>query len=71
MGYGIGNAVAEGFKKVVSEKKVLYTGDQSDAEFLRKMKMDLGDGSDGFQFDVVVDDGSHVPWWGLYKLNQV
>jgi hypothetical protein len=21
-------------------------------------------GGDGFQFDVIVDDGSHVPWWG-------
>ena len=33
---------AKGFKKQVSDKCVLYTGDQSDGHFLRKMKADLG-----------------------------
>ena len=39
----------------------LYTGDQSDTKFLQRMKADL----DHKLFDIIVDDGSHVPWHQL------
>ena len=66
LGYGIGGAVAKEFKKVVSERKVLYTGDQSDAEFLKKMMADVGK-----QFDIIVDDGSHVPWHQIFTFETI
>jgi|AntAceMinimDraft_1070359.scaffolds.fasta_scaffold22263_2 hypothetical protein len=68
LGYGIGSAVATGFKKVVSNKAILYTGDQSDVEFLRKMKEDLGEAE---RFDVIIDDGSHVPWHQIFTLETI
>lgn len=61
LGYGVGDAVAQGFKKELSSKLSLYTGDQSDTQFLQRMKADLSH----VQFDVIVDDGSHVPWHQL------
>ncbi len=61
LGYGIGEAVAQGFKKMLTSKLSIYTGDQSDAKFLQRMKADLGHK----QFDIIVDDGSHVPWHQL------
>jgi hypothetical protein len=68
LGYGIGGAVATGFKTVVSEKQVLYTGDQSDAEVLRKMREDLGEEE---RFDVIIDDGSQVPWHQIFTLETI
>lgn len=62
LGYGIGEAVAQGFKKEITSKLSLYTGDQSDARFLQMMKADLGHEP----FDIIVDDGSHVPWHQLF-----
>lgn len=43
-------------KEIFNEDTVLYRGDQSDKEFLEYVKVDSG-GS----FDVIIDDGSHVP----------
>lgn len=62
LGYGVGDAVAQGFKREITSKLSLYTGDQSDKRFLEQMKADLGHK----QFDVIVDDGSHVPWHQLF-----
>lgn len=61
LGYGVGDAVAQGFKKELTSKLALYTGDQSDTKFLQQMKADL----DHKLFDIIVDDGSHVPWHQL------
>ena len=61
LGYGVGDAVAQGFKKELTSKLTLYTGDQSDTKFLQQMKADL----DHKLFDIIVDDGSHVPWHQL------
>lgn len=67
MGYGLGSAVAKGFKKKVNEKSDLYTGDQADAIFWKKMKEDLGEE----RFDVIIDDGSHVPWHQVFTLETI
>ena len=62
LGYGIGGAVAKGFKNEMTSKLSIYTGDQSDVHFLKQMKVDLNHE----QFDIIVDDGSHVPWHQLF-----
>ena len=62
LGYGVGDAVAKGFKKRLTSKLSIYTGDQSDAHFLEQMRVDLNHE----QFDIIVDDGSHVPWHQLF-----
>ena len=62
LGYGIGDAVAKGFKNELTSKLSIYTGDQSDVDFLKQMKVDLNHE----QFDIIVDDGSHVPWHQLF-----
>jgi len=50
LGYGIGGAVATGFKKVVNKKATLYMGDQSDVKFMRKMEEDLTQGGSKIMF---------------------
>jgi hypothetical protein len=64
VGYGIGSAVEQVFKRHIGPKHVLYTGSQIDADFLRRLKEDLGD----TRFDIVIDDGSHVPWHQIFTL---
>ena len=61
LGYGEGDAVAKGFKKQLTSKLSIYTGDQSDLHFLQQMKADL----DHQKFDIIIDDGSHLPWHQL------
>ena len=55
LGYGVGDAVAKDFKKELTSKLSIYTGDQSDVHFLKQMKVDLNHE----QFDIIIDDGSH------------
>lgn len=62
LGYGVGDAVAKDFKKELTSKLSIYTGDQSDVHFLKQMKVDLNHE----QFDIIIDDGSHVPWHQLF-----
>ena len=62
LGYGLGGAVAKGFKNELTSKLSIYTGDQSDVHFLKQMKVDLNHE----QFDIIIDDGSHVPWHQLF-----
>jgi len=64
IGYGQGSEVKQDFKRQVAEKHFLYTGSQADAKFLDRVKTDLG----GIQFDLIIDDGSHVPWHQIFTL---
>ena len=73
IGYGKGKAVAKratpgDFKSHPSNGSsslfTMYTGDQGDAAFLRQVDADLN----GHKFDVIIDDGSHVPWHQLFTL---
>ena len=61
IGYGQGSAVRRnGFKSIVNQgghALTMYAGDQGDPTFLRAVDADLA----GHRFDVIVDDGSHVP----------
>lgn len=62
IGYGHGANVKQEFKHQMNPKHVLYTGSQSDGDFLKRMVADLGD----TKFDVIIDDGSHVPWHQIF-----
>ena len=64
IGYGFGKAVEDSFKRNLNEKHVLYTGSQADSEFLDKIFDDL----QGKKFDIIIDDGSHVPWHQMFTL---
>lgn len=64
IGYGVGAEVKDTFKRHLNEKHVLYTGSQTDSEFLGKVLEDL----DGEKFDIIIDDGSHVPWHQVFTL---
>lgn len=66
--YGTAGSVkVDGFKSQLSDRTVLYYGDQSDAIFLKQLEQDLK----GQKFDVIVDDGSHVPWHQLFTLERI
>lgn len=67
IGYGTGEAVHDVFKRSLNEKHTLYTGSQSDSAFLDKILEDL----DGLKFDIIVDDGSHVPWHQVFTLEYI
>lgn len=55
--YGIGyKNYQTKYKEVVDDNMTLFMGDQSNVQFLNKMKQDTGG-----NFDIIVDDGSHVP----------
>ena len=64
IGYGPGRAVEGGFKHDHGGGVVTYYGDQSDPVFLSRLIKDLN----GTQFDVIIDDGSHVPWHNIFTL---
>jgi hypothetical protein len=64
IGYGAGTAVHDTFKRDLTDKHVLYTGSQVDSDFLDKILEDLG----GKKFDVIIDDGSHIPWHQIFTL---
>ena len=64
IGYGGGEAVHDTFKRFITSKHVLYTGSQSDSKFLDLVLKDLG----GQKFDVIIDDGSHIPWHQIFTL---
>ncbi|CAL6330602.1 unnamed protein product [Bathycoccus prasinos] len=66
--YGtFGSVKVDEFKSQLSDRTVLYHGDQSDANFLKQLEKDLK----GQKFDVIVDDGSHVPWHQLFTLERI
>jgi len=67
IGFGDGKAVQDTFKRHLNDKHVLYTGSQSDSEFLDKVFEDL----DGKKFDIIIDDGSHVPWHQVFTLEYI
>ena len=67
IGYGLGIEVKDVFKRNIADKHVLYTGSQADGAFLRRVKNDLGD----VKFDLIIDDGSHVPWHQIYTLEHL
>jgi len=55
--YGIGYKNHQTvYQDKIDEKNTLFMGDQSDTEFLKRF---IGDS--GGCFDIVIDDGSHVP----------
>lgn len=65
IGYGKGKAVSkESWKVVANSQFTMYTGDQGDPAFLRRVDADLA----GHRFDVIIDDGSHVPWHQVFTL---
>jgi len=64
IGYGGGKEVQDTFKRHLNENHVLYTGSQADSEFLGKVLED----NDGKKFDIIVDDGSHIPWHQVFTL---
>ncbi len=67
IGFGAGSEVKQQFKRKYTEKHFLYTGSQADNEFLARVKADL----DGLKFDLIIDDGSHVPWHQVYTLEKL
>ena len=52
------------FKRNLTDKHTLYTGSQTDSYFLGKVLDDVG----GKKFDVIIDDGSHIPWHQIFTL---
>jgi len=64
VGYGSGTAVQKSFKRMLTDKHVLYTGSQANSEFLSRILEDVN----GKKFDIIVDDGSHVPWHQIFTL---
>jgi hypothetical protein len=52
---------------------LLYYGDQSDVSFLSAVERSLGlsSGATGQKFDVIIDDGSHVPWHQIFTLEHI
>ena len=64
IGYGSGKEVHETFKRFTNEKHILYTGSQADGSFLTRVLEDLK----GKKFDIIIDDGSHVPWHQIFSL---
>ena len=64
IGYGAGAEVKSSFKRNIAEKHVLYTGSQADPSFLDRVMADL----ENTKFDIIVDDGSHVPWHQIFTL---
>ena len=64
IGYGPGSQVEDTFKRNFTDKHVLYTGSQADPSFLDRVKADLGNA----KFDIIIDDGSHVPWHQIFTL---
>ena len=64
IGYDVNLNSDLGFKRVISEKLMIYSGSQVDMSFLEKFKADFSDK----KFDVIVDDGSHVPWHQIFTL---
>jgi len=66
--YGtFGSIKVNGFKSQFSERVVLYHGDQSDSKFWKNVEVDL----EGEKFDIIVDDGSHVPWHQIFTLETI
>lgn len=66
--YGtFGSIKLNGFKSQFSERAVLYHGDQSDSKFWKDVEEDLK----GQKFDIIVDDGSHVPWHQIFTLETI
>jgi len=51
----------------------LFYGDQSDASFLSAVERDLGlaQHGNGAKFDIIIDDGSHVPWHQIFTLERI
>ena len=64
IGYGVGDEVESTFRRDISDKHTLYTGSQSDPSFLDRVLEDLNN----MQFDIIIDDGSHVPWHQIFTL---
>ena len=64
IGYGGGKEVKDTFRRDIADKHVLYTGSQDDPTFLDRVKADLGN----VKFDIIIDDGSHVPWHQIFTL---
>ena len=64
IGFGGGSQVKNTFKRNFADKHVLYTGSQADPSFLDRVKADL----DNSKFDIIIDDGSHVPWHQIFTL---
>jgi len=62
-----GSIKLNGFKSQFSERVVLYQGDQSDPKFWKVVEEDLK----GHKFDIIVDDGSHVPWHQIFTLETI
>jgi len=66
--YGtFGSIKVNGFKSQFSERAVLYHGDQSDLKFWKDVEKDLKDQ----KFDIIIDDGSHVPWHQIFTLETI
>eukprot|EP00227_Mantoniella_beaufortii_P006538 CAMPEP_0197614178 /NCGR_PEP_ID=MMETSP1326-20131121/59392_1 /TAXON_ID=1155430 /ORGANISM="Genus nov. species nov., Strain RCC2288" /LENGTH=414 /DNA_ID=CAMNT_0043183047 /DNA_START=164 /DNA_END=1408 /DNA_ORIENTATION=- len=66
-GFGKAENGANPFKRNLTDKHVLYTGSQADAGFLGKVLADLG----GHKFDIIIDDGSHIPWHQIFTLETI
>jgi len=62
-----GSVRVDAFKTKISDKIVLYHGDQSDEKFLRHLQEDLFD----LKFDIIIDDGSHIPWHQIFTLERL
>jgi len=67
IGYGAGTAVHTAFKRDLTDKHVLYTGSQVDSNFLARILKDVR----GKKFDIIIDDGSHIPWHQLFTLEHL
>lgn len=70
LGYGVGTMAGSRFREELApapERVLLYHGDQSNASFLERMRLDLN----GTRFDVIIDDGSHVPWHNIFTLEEI
>lgn len=67
IGYGAGSEVKDQFKRNISERHMVYTGSQADSAFLSRVKADL----EGMKFDIIIDDGSHVPWHQIFTLEHL
>ena len=75
--YGQGRVTTRRFKEIVKlnprkasrvdNNATIYRGDQSDSIFLQRVEDDLA----GQRFDVIIDDGSHVPLHQISTLARI
>lgn len=64
---GRGTMDVSSFRRELHDRVTLFGGDQSDLSFLGRVEAELG----GKQLDLIIDDGSHVPWHQIVTLKRI